>query len=72
MSNTLELQTIISENCNELITQGYDPIDIAATLVVIALSVYGKQLSPDTYTEVIDHMVLMSPSFIDPNNRILQ
>jgi hypothetical protein len=71
MSEALDLQTIISETYNELVECEYDPLAIAASLMVTALSVYARELSPEAYTEVVNKIFSTTGKFIDSKNRTL-
>jgi len=41
---------------NSLIEQGYEPLDVAAILMVHALSIYRTVLSADEYEKMVDNM----------------
>jgi hypothetical protein len=71
MSEALDLNTIIAETYNELIECEYDPLAIAASLMVTALSVYSRHLTPEAYTEVVERIFSTSDMFINPKNRNL-
>lgn len=71
MSEALDLQTIISETYSELVECDYDPMAIAASLMVTALTIYASQLSPEAYTEVVEKIFSTTGSFINSKNRNL-
>jgi hypothetical protein len=71
MSEALDLNTIIVETYNELVECEYDPLAIAASLMVTALSIYAKQLSPEAYTEVVEKIFSTTDRFIDKSHRVL-
>jgi hypothetical protein len=71
MSEALELNTIIAETYSELVECEYDPIAIAAALMVTSLSIYASQLTPEAYTQVVEKIFSTSDSFINSKNRTL-
>jgi hypothetical protein len=71
MSEVLDLHTIIAETYSELIECEYDPLAIAASLMVTALSIYASQLTPEAYTEVVEKIFSTSDMFITSKNRNL-
>lgn len=71
MSDVVDIQTVIAETYNGLIDYGYDPLAIAASLMVTAFSVYAKQLTPEAYEEVITKIFATADRFIDTRNRTL-
>lgn len=71
MSEALDLQTIIAETYSELVECEYDPLAIAAALMVNALSIYAAQLTPEAYTEVVEKIFSTSGNFINSKNRTL-
>lgn len=70
MSNT-EVQIAVAELYNDLVEHGYDPLAVAATFMVTALSVYAKELTPQGYTEVVDKIFSTADRFIDNSHRTL-
>lgn len=71
MSEQTDIQTVVAEAYNGLVEYGYDPLAIAATLMVTAFSVYAKQLSPEAYEEVVQKIFSTAPKFIEHKNRVL-
>jgi hypothetical protein len=71
MSEALDLNTIIAETYSELVECEYDPLAIAASLMVTALSIYASQLTPEAYTEVVEKIFSTSDMFITSKNRNL-
>jgi hypothetical protein len=71
MSEALDLNTIIAETYSELVECEYDPLAIAASLMVTALSIYASQLTPEAYTEVLEKIFSTSDMFITSKNRNL-
>jgi hypothetical protein len=71
MSEALDLNTIIAETYSELVECEYDPLAIAASLMVTALSVYASQLTPEAYAEVVGKIFSTSDMFINSKNRTL-
>lgn len=71
MSEALDLQTIISETYSELVECDYDPMAIAATFMVTALTIYAAQLSPEAYTEVVGKIFSTTDKFINSKTRSL-
>ena len=71
MSEALDLNTIIAETYSELVECEYDPLAIAASLMVTALSIYASQLTPEAYTEVVEKIFSTSNMFITSKNRNL-
>jgi hypothetical protein len=70
MSNS-DIQTAVSRLYYDLEADGYDPLAIAAIFMVTAFTVYSKQLTPETYTEVISRIFSTATAFIDKSNRTL-
>ena len=66
-----EVQVAVAELYSGLIEDGSDPLTVAATFMITALTVYAKQLSPQGYTEVVDKIFSTADRFIDKSNRIL-
>lgn len=71
MSEALDIHTIIAETYSELVECDYDPLAIAASLMVTAFSIYAAQLSPEAYTEVVEKIFSTSGNFINSKNRNL-
>jgi len=71
MSEVVDIQTVIAETYNGLLDHGYDPLAIAASLMVTAFSVYAKQLTPQAYEEVIAKIFSTSNRFIENKQRTL-
>lgn len=69
--STLDVQVSVAELYNDLIDDGYDPLAVAATFMVTALSVYAKQLPPQSYTEVVTTILSTADRFVDNSNRNL-
>ena len=69
--NSLDVQVSVAELYNDLVEDGYDPLTLAATFMVTALTVYAKQLTPQSYTEVVDKILSTADRFIDKSNRTL-
>lgn len=71
MTDTIDIQTVVAETYNGLIDHGYDPLAIAASLMVTAFSVYAKQLTPEAYEEVITKIFSTADRFVESKNRTL-
>ena len=71
MSEVVDIQTVVAETYNGLIEHGYDPLAIAASLMVTAFSVYAKQLTPEAYEEVVTKIFATSNKFIESKQRTL-
>ena len=69
--SSIDVQVARAELYNDLVEDGYDPLTVAATFMVTALTVYAKQLSPQSYTEVVDKIFSTADRFIDQSNRVL-
>jgi hypothetical protein len=69
--SSIDVQLATAELYNDLVEDGYDPLTVAATFMVTALTVYAKQLSPQSYTEVVDKIFSTADRFIDQSNRVL-
>jgi len=53
------LENLFREYWNQhksIIEQGYEPLDVAAILMVHALSIYRTVLSAEEYEEMVDNM----------------
>lgn len=70
MSNN-DVQLAIAELYNDLMADGYDPLAVAATFMVSALTVYAKELTPQGYSEVVDKILSTSGRFVDKSHRVL-
>lgn len=71
MSDAIDVQTVVAETYNGLLEHGYDPLAIAACLMVTAFMVYAKQLTPEAYVETMEKIFSTSDRFIEQNNRTL-
>jgi hypothetical protein len=71
MSDAVDVQTVVAETYNGLIEHGYDPLAIAACLMVTAFAVYAKQLTPEAYVETMEKIFSTTGRFIEHNNRTL-
>lgn len=69
MSESLESHVIIAETYNELVDCGYNPLDVAASLMVTAMSVYAAQLPKQEYEDLMNRVLANSNTFIE--HRIL-
>lgn len=65
MSESLESHIIIAETYNELIDCGYSPLDVAASLMVTAMSVYASQLTKQEYEDLMSKFFNNANSFIE-------
>lgn len=71
MSDAIDVQTVVTETYNGLVEHGYNPLAIAACLMVTAFSVYANQLTPEAYEEVMEKIFSTTGHFIERSNRTL-
>lgn len=69
--NELDVQTSVTYLYHDLVRHGYDPLAIAATFMVTALTIYAKQLPPDSYIQVVERIFSTADRFIDNSNKLL-
>jgi hypothetical protein len=70
MSDT-DIQALVADLYNSLVENGCNPLTVAATFMVTAFMIYSKQLSPESYAEVISNVFSKANTFIDKSHRIL-
>jgi len=71
MTKTPDTQTVVTHAYNAMVEDGYDPLAIAATFMITAFTVYASQLTPQSYTEVVEKIFSTAGVFINKSNRTL-
>ena len=66
----LELSQVINEIVNDLL-EDYEPINVAALLMVNAFMIYGQILPRDEYKEFMVDIFKNSDQFSNPKYRVL-
>lgn len=62
-TKTPDVQLVLSNTYNQLIAHGCNPLAVASTFMVMAFSIFAKELSSESYEKVIESMFLNAHSF---------